>query len=79
MTLVEALPKNDEGQIALDPGGIVDGEPSPGGVDVQWFEINFPELAQASCPINNDQLLILQSIDSFWAENAVRWRADGII
>lgn len=79
MTLLEALPKNNDGQIVLSPAGEQDGKPLEGTVDPNWFETVFPTLANAEVPLSDENFQALRSIDMFWTANADKWRDAGLI
>ncbi|MCE5220049.1 MAG: hypothetical protein LLF98_01975 [Clostridium sp.] len=78
MTLIEALPKNEDGQIILNPGGIMDGVSIQCTVDTRWFETNYSNIANVEVPLTQEQLNILK-IDVFWSENVDKWKMQGII
>lgn len=77
MSLLDAIAT--DGLILLAPGGISDGQPIDGTVDAEWFAVQFPALAQSPVPLAAEQYSKLKAIDSFWAANAERWRAEGRI
>ena len=63
----------------LDPAGSCNGVDLPGEVDPAWFAKAFPELAEATVPLTDEQYAQLCGIDRFWAANAERWRDEGRI
>ncbi len=77
MTLLEAITVDD--QVLLSPAGSDSGQPIDGEVNPAWFAKAFPELAQATAPLSDEQYSKLKAIDTFWAANADRWRAEGRI
>lgn len=79
MTLIEALPKNDDGNIKLEPAGIKDNKYINGYVYREWFENNFGTLANATVPLTDEQFTQLKNIDQFWKMNAEKWRDEGLI
>lgn len=79
MTLIDKLPKNEEGQIILSPGGSINGKPVDGVVEPTWFSENFPEIANAEVPLGDKEYQALRGIGDFWRQNAERWRAEGLI
>lgn len=79
MTLLEAFPKDADGMILLDPAGEVNGQPVSGTVNPEWFVTTFPTLASAHVPLDNESFAALKAIDPYWAQNADRWRAQGLI
>jgi len=79
MTLIDVLPKDSMGQIILSPGGTVDNQEVDGYVSPEWFQNNFPALADATAPLSDADFIALKSIDDFWSINADRWRAQGLI
>lgn len=79
MRLLDALPKNAEGYIVFSPGGRVNGQLTDGLVDPFWFETNFSSLASATVPLSDVDFFALRNIDEYWAQNADRWRAEGLI
>lgn len=53
-----------------------------GGVDeadIEWFQGNYPHLAEAEAPLDDEVYAQLSAIDEFWALNAARWRSEGLI
>ena len=76
--LSDVLPKIDN-QIVLSPGGKVEGELVDGYVSVDTFNEMFPHLATAETPLSTELFTELRAIDKYWAMNAERWRAEGLI
>lgn len=79
MRLIDALPKSPDGMIVLNPAGESGGTSIAGEVSPALFTELFPELANAPVPLDSGTFAALKSIDRFWAENAERWRSEGII
>ncbi len=80
MTLIDVLPKDWRGQIILSPGGeTVDGTFINGTVDPDWFNVNFPNLANATTPLSESDFADLKAIDKYWSTNADKWIEDGLI
>lgn len=78
MSLVEAI-TGENGVIVLDPGAMIDGQGQVGFVEPEWFQTTFPALAAAPVPLSSDDFAELKAIDSFWSQNADRWRQEGRI
>lgn len=79
MTLLEILPKTEAGEIILTPGKKIAGEYHDSTASPTWFAETFTDLAQATVPLTDEQYSKLTAIDSYWAQNAERWRDDGLI
>lgn len=80
MTLLQALPKDSDGEIVLNPAGMTsDGKVLVGAVDATAFANNFDALAGASVPLSDADFAALKAIDEFWSANADTWRAAGLI
>ena len=79
MTLLDKLPRSENGEIILSPGGKVDGTPVNTTVSPVWFSENFPDLATAELPLTEDLFQRLRGIDPYWRQNAERWRSEGLI
>lgn len=79
MTLLEILPKNEFGEIVLAPGKSIAGEVHDATASPAWFAETFPDLAHATVPLADGQYAKLKAIDSYWAQNAERWRDEGLI
>lgn len=79
MSLINALPKNDEGNIILSPGGKCEDILLDGEVEIDWFVKNYPELANSEVPLIDENFAALKSIDDYWEQNAIQWRAGGFI
>lgn len=76
---LDVIPTDEDGMICLSPAGLADGEPIDGVVDKEWFRNSFPDLATAPVPLSQGLFDELCAIDSFWSQNAQKWRAEGLI
>jgi len=76
--LVDVLPKDENGQIILDPAGKMGEETYAGTVNAEWF-VNVFQVAIASVPLSDADFATLKGIDDFWGINAYKWREQGII
>jgi hypothetical protein len=79
MTLLDALPRTEQGEILLSPAGMIDGVEVEGSVKQEWLAQILPEVATATVPLSAEALERLKNIDSYWAQNATRWRDEGRI
>jgi hypothetical protein len=79
-TLVDTLPKNDDGRIIFNPAGEMNNTFIAGSVGVEWFKNVFTDLANATAsPLTQTNYEALKAIDMFWKINAINWRKNGVI
>jgi len=79
MVLINALPKDKEGNIVMSPVGKINNKYVDGTVSVDWFKVTFSDLANEDVPLSAEGYERLKSIDDYWKQNAEKWRATGII
>jgi hypothetical protein len=78
-TLVDVLPKNDDGRIIFSPAGKSGDTYIDGSVGVEWFKNVFTNLANATAnPLTQTNYEALKSIDMFWKINAINWRKNKV-
>lgn len=77
-TLVEILPKNDDGRIIFSPAGKSGDTYIDGSVGVEWFKNVFPAIANATIPLAQEHYEALKAVDEFWKINAINWRKNGV-
>lgn len=79
--LIDALPKNADGQIDIPVAAIDnDGNVYPGVVDIAWLQIIFCDYVNLSVPLSSDQFDNLKNhLLGNWPENWQRFRDQGVI
>jgi hypothetical protein len=81
MIFVDALPKNENGQIPFNPAGQNNdtGEYASGTVNPEWMKTVFPDIANDELPLAREHYDAMKAIDKFWTMNAAQWRKNGVV
>lgn len=79
MTILDVLPKDDEGKIILEPAGEYQGKAIKGSVSPSFLTENFREIATSELPLSEELFNQLKGIDRFWSVNVEKWRSEGLI
>ena len=81
MTLFDALPKDDEKNVALPVGGMKpDGTMLPGATSPAFVQSVFGDFAGKTVPLSAEDYQGLLAISSpLWTLNWETWRDDGLI
>ena len=81
MIFVDALPKDENGQIIFNPAGQNNdtGEYVAGTVNPEWMKNVFKDIANDELPLSRANYDKLKEIDKFWLMNAAQWRKNEVV
>ena len=81
MVFVDALPKNEMGQIIVPYAGqnMQTGEYVGGTMNPDFLKNHFAEIANATLPLAQKHYEAYKAIDPMWAMNIITWRKTGVV
>jgi hypothetical protein len=81
MIFIDALPKNEDGQIITPYAGLNNqtGEYVGGTMNPTFLTTHFAEIANATLPLAQKHYEAYKAIDPMWAMNIITWRKTGVV